>query len=270
MLKQKVKTKYTQDKIALLNIGCGNIYSPEWNNIDFVKNKDITYWDIRKGLPYPDSSMDAVYSSHLFEHLSHAEANNLLAEINRVLKTNGVLRIAVPDLKRICEEYLICLSNVEKDPSRENSLRYDWIMLELIDQMVREKRGGLMRETINSKNFDKEYAYRRVGDIALSGADNNPRSDTEFTMKLKKIKRFLKSVINPDKDPRKTGEVHKWMYDSFSLSRLLSARGFKNIKITDFDKSLIKNWDLYKFDSSKFDQTKQKKPESIYIEGLKK
>lgn len=269
MLKQNIKIKYTQDKTALLNIGCGNIYSPVWNNIDFVKNKDITYWDIRKGLPYPDSSMDAVYSSHLLEHLSPMEADNLLTEISRVIKTNGVLRIVVPDLKRICEEYLICLNNAEKDPSSENSLKYDWIMLELIDQMVREKSGGLMRETINSKNFDKEYAYGRVGDIALSCASNNPRHDTEFIIKMKKIKRFLRSIISPNKDPRKTGEVHKWMYDSFSLSRLLGAHGFKNIKVTDFDKSLIKNWDLYQFDGSKFDPTKQKKPESIYIEGIK-
>lgn len=270
MIKQKVKIKYTQDKLAFLNIGCGNIYSPEWNNIDFIKNKHITYWDIRKGLPYPDSSMDAVYSSHLLEHLSPMEADNLLTEINRVLKTNGVLRIVVPDLKRICKEYLLRLNNAEKDPSNENSLKYDWIMLELIDQMVREKSGGLMRKTINSKIFDKEYAYERVGDIALSGDENPAKTDTELIKKMKAIKKILRSIIIPDKDPRKTGEVHKWMYDSFSLNRLFSTHGFKNIKITDFNKSLIKNWSSYEFDSSKFDKTKQKKPESIYIEGLKK
>ena len=264
-----MKIKHTKNGSAFLNIGCGNIYSSEWNNVDFVKNKDVTYWDIRNGLPYQDSSMDAVYSSHLLEHLSPIEAKNLMGEINRVLKKGGVLRIVVPDFEKICVEYLSCLGCATQNPSAENLLKYDWIMLELIDQMVREKSGGLMREVIDSGNFDKEYVHERVGDIALSGKINNTQSDTKFITWLKKIKKILKTTVIPNKDPRKTGEVHRWMYDRFSMGRLFRDNGFKMVTITEFNKSLIPDWNIYSFDSSKFDQAKQKKPESIYVEGVK-
>lgn len=270
MFKKNTEIKYTTNNLAFLNIGCGNIYSPEWNNVDFIKNKDITYCNILEGLPYPDASMDAIYSSHVLEHLSPQEAGNLMTEINRVLKRGGFLRIVVPDLQSVCEEYLNCLNNVEKNPTEQNNLRYDWIMIELIDQMVRQKSGGLMRETINSNIFDKKYAHERVGDIALSGRSATLPVDTTFIAWLKKIKRLLKRIMGTSSDPRKTGEVHKWMYDKFSLGRLLDSHGFNNIITTDFDKSSIQNWDLYQFDRSKFDPLKKKKPESIYIEGKKK
>lgn len=270
MFKKSVKIKYTPTNLAFLNIGCGNIYSPEWNNVDFIKNKDITYCNILKGLPYPDASMDFIYSSHVLEHLSTQEADSLMTEISRILKRGGFLRIVVPDLQGVCEEYLACLNDAEKDPTKQNNLRYDWIMLELIDQMVRQKSGGLMRETINSSIFDKDYAYERVGDIALSGRTATTIVDTKLIAWLKKIKRFLKRVAGASSDPRKTGELHKWMYDKFSLRRLLESHGFDNVTTTDFDKSSIQNWDLYQFDRSKFDPLKKKKPESIYIEGKKK
>lgn len=263
-----MRVKYTPSKKAYLNIGCGNIYSSDWNNIDFIKNKDIVRWDIRKGLPYPDSSMDAVYSSHLFEHLSPREARNLMTEIRRVLKTGGIVRTAIPDLQRVCEEYLKCLDNAKKDPSEKNKARYDWVMLELIDQMVREKSGGLMRETLDSGNFDKEYAQSRIGDLAKSGKVKPVVPDSKMIQILKKIKRRIYSIVKSN-DPRKTGEVHRWMYDRFSFGRLLESHSFGNISIVDFNSSMIENWNIYNFDASKFDSKKAKKPESLYIEGRK-
>lgn len=263
-----ITPKLTTRNKAYLNIGCGNIYSSEWNNIDFIDKKDVFKWDIRKGLPYPNNSMDGVYFSHVLEHMTPNEAECLLNEVSRVTKKGGVVRIAVPDLKRICEEYLNCLNNAEKDPSQKNSMRYDWIMLELIDQMVREKSGGLMRETIDSGNFDKEYARSRIGDLVLSGKIQKNIPDSKIITLLKKIKRSLKTFTGAY-NPRKTGEVHRWMYDNFSLRRLLKNHNFSNIKVQNFNTSMMPDWDQYQFDRSKFDPTKAKKPESIFIEGIK-
>jgi predicted SAM-dependent methyltransferase len=259
--------KYTKNKKAYLNIGCGNIFAADWNNLDFIKHPNIIKWDIRKGLPYPDSSMDAVYSSHTLEHMTPKEAQDLLSEVARVLKIGGIVRIAVPDISRVCEEYLKCLKDVEKDPSTTNNLRYDWLMLELIDQMVREKSGGRMRETIDSGNFDREYAQSRIGDLAQSGKIKG-NTDTKFIATLKRTKRFIMKIIKTT-DPRKTGEVHRWMYDKYSLGRLLRSFGFKNITALEFNMSRIPDWNLYQFDRSKFDISKAKKPESLFMEGVK-
>ena len=51
--------------------------------------------------------MDIVYSSHLLGHLTLKSANQYLREAYRVLKPEGVLRIVVPDLYKICRNKLM-------------------------------------------------------------------------------------------------------------------------------------------------------------------
>jgi SAM-dependent methyltransferase len=47
----------------------------------------------------------AVYSSHMIEHLDRSEARAFLAEVRRVLRPGGVVRIAAPDLSRFAADY---------------------------------------------------------------------------------------------------------------------------------------------------------------------
>lgn len=92
-----------------LHLGCGKNYFEGWVNIDNntygnLKKLDLNY-DIRKGLPYSDKSVSFIYSQHFIEHFSLQEGYNLLKECKRVLKPEGVLRIATPDLDRIMRVY---------------------------------------------------------------------------------------------------------------------------------------------------------------------
>jgi len=57
-------------------------------------------------LPYSDSSLLYVYTSHFLEHLPTSKARRFLRECYRVLAAGGILRVVVPDLRAICEEYL--------------------------------------------------------------------------------------------------------------------------------------------------------------------
>ena len=50
--------------------------------------------------------VDAIYASHMLEHLDRAEARSFLAECRRVLKPGGILRLAVPDLRNAAYQYL--------------------------------------------------------------------------------------------------------------------------------------------------------------------
>lgn len=54
----------------------------------------------------PDSSCDAVYASHLLEHMLFPDAQAVLRESLRVLKPGSVARFVVPDLRSIVLEYL--------------------------------------------------------------------------------------------------------------------------------------------------------------------
>jgi predicted SAM-dependent methyltransferase len=75
---------------------------------------DVLVHDLRRPLPFADGSVAVVYSSHLLEHLYLAEAKNLLRESYRVLRPGGVIRMVVPDLRALVEEY--CDQEVQGGP----------------------------------------------------------------------------------------------------------------------------------------------------------
>ncbi len=93
------------NKRVYLNIGCGEKKIPGFVNIDLEPGADIQL-DVRGGLPFPDSSVDGVFSEHFIEHISQAEGVNFFRECRRVLKPGGRVRIATPDLEYIIKRYL--------------------------------------------------------------------------------------------------------------------------------------------------------------------
>ena len=54
--------------------------------------------DARK-LPFKNGCFDHVFSSHLIEHFSHRDVQNVLSEWIRVLDLGGTLEIKCPDLR---------------------------------------------------------------------------------------------------------------------------------------------------------------------------
>jgi len=64
------------------------------------------YGDILAGLPVPEKSADAVYCSHVLEHLSHADCPRALANTYRILKPGGRFRLVMPDLRWLVDRYM--------------------------------------------------------------------------------------------------------------------------------------------------------------------
>lgn len=84
------------------HLGSGDLRFPGWINLDLRYGHDL-----RRGLPHwTDASVDAVYSCHFLEHVTHEEGEALLAEVHRVLRPGGTARIAVPDLERFARAYV--------------------------------------------------------------------------------------------------------------------------------------------------------------------
>jgi len=71
-----------------------------------VWSSNVIVHDVRRGLPLASNSLEAIYASHLLEHLHLAEAMRLLSECHRVLGPAGVLRAVVPDLRAIVMQYV--------------------------------------------------------------------------------------------------------------------------------------------------------------------
>jgi predicted SAM-dependent methyltransferase len=93
-----------------LNVGCGTDYKDGWINIDNNSDDNIVKldlnWDLRKPLPFPDNSVDFIFNEHFMEHLTVEEGQAALKDFKRVLKKGGVLRVAMPDLEMVVDDYL--------------------------------------------------------------------------------------------------------------------------------------------------------------------
>lgn len=90
-----------------LHLGCGQVHFPGWIHLDAnpqLPHLDVL-WHATDGLPCPDQSCEFIHSEHFFEHLSDADGRFLWSECFRVLKPDGVVRVAMPDLGTFIEKY---------------------------------------------------------------------------------------------------------------------------------------------------------------------
>ena len=75
-----------------------------WTTVDICPGADIE-WDLLNDIPLPDNSVDAIYSSHLLEHLSYKELIRTLSDWFRLLKPQGKILICVPDATHYLEAF---------------------------------------------------------------------------------------------------------------------------------------------------------------------
>ena len=227
-----------------LNVGCGSRYHRDWCNVDLVAHsEDVIQYDIRKGLPFDDNSFDAVYHSHILEHLTPEQGKSLLAECHRVLSPRGVLRVVVPDLEQITELYLQMLKAAwdGEDRSKEN---YDWMKLELLDQMVRHQSGGMMGPyMIDAAKGNRDFVQSRIGleveSCQPTTANSVPRRRERIGGWLRNVRQRIavgtvSTLLGKDQADaleeglfRQQGEIHRWMYDRYSLRQLCETVGIR-------------------------------------------
>ncbi len=282
--------------MKLVNLGCGQKYHKDWINIDFVSNsEDVIQHNLLDGIPINDNEVDLVYHSHVLEHFSKERGDYFIKECYRILKVNGVIRIAVPDLETIVKEYLNNLQ-LAMEGDVEAKHNYEWIKLELFDQMVRNESGGDMKNYLYQPIVKNEsYVFKRIGSegVIIRESFLNKKvlvQDVKKKIKpkvsiLKLFLRKVKSVITKIKvwgtknslteqeskalkigQFRLGGEIHQWMYDRYSLSELLSQVGFTEIKVCSAFESEIQNWETYQLDVI---NGEIRKPDSLFIEAKK-
>lgn len=70
--------------------------------------RNVRYLNAVKRFPFKDGSFDAVFCSHIVEHLDPNQARYMFGEVLRVLKPGGVFRVVVPGL-----EWAVSLYNPE-------------------------------------------------------------------------------------------------------------------------------------------------------------
>jgi predicted SAM-dependent methyltransferase len=83
----------------------GIIKDSQYNFILFCSKNNISWANVTKRIPFENNFFDVLYSSHMVEHLDRIEIKKFLKESLRVLDKNGIIRLAVPDLRRRIEYY---------------------------------------------------------------------------------------------------------------------------------------------------------------------
>ena len=267
-----------------LNLGCGYWFHSSWTNVDFVSTgTNVLSHNLLKGIPFENENFEVVYHSHVLEHFSKEDGEVFLKECFRVIKRNGVIRIAVPDLEVIAKEYTKNLE-LALEGDKEASYNYEWIKLEMYDQTVRNKSGGDMAKFLSQKEIPNEdYVFGRLGEEARNIRKMQPpnpshsNSPLKFTIFIKNIvKNFYKNIVKVRLKPyqkereigrfRQSGEIHLWMYDRYSLSKILKEIGFAHIEVKTAFTSQIPNWNSYKLESN---NKMIFKPDSLFIEAVK-
>lgn len=249
--------------MKMLNLGCGNRWHKDWINLDFHSNSEfVQKHNLYEPLPFENASVDAVYSSHVLEHFPKSFAPIFLKECHRVLRPDGIIRVAVPDLEQIVRNYLTFLE-LARAEDIDGEEKYDWTMIELFDQTVRNVSGGEMLEYWKQNPMpQEEFVVARLGSEvknALQTIRQNPK--------------HYEKKSDPETDPLKignfrvSGEVHQWMYDSFSLSRLLKSVGFTEVRRCQADESSIENFNTYLLDIEPDGSVR--KPDSLFMEAKK-
>jgi predicted SAM-dependent methyltransferase len=76
-------------------------------NLAFLCDHTIEWADATAHIPLPSRTVEVLYTAHMLEHLDREEVSRFLVEARRVLIPGGILRIAVPDLRKKAERYLI-------------------------------------------------------------------------------------------------------------------------------------------------------------------
>jgi SAM-dependent methyltransferase len=280
---------------VMLNIGCGSVHHQDWINLDLEpKSPDVVRHDLRGGLPFGSGSVDACYSSHVLEHLRRDEAEVFVREQKRVLKRGGVIRVVVPDLETICRNYI---SNLEAALAgrAEAEFRYDYSLLELFDQTVRDRSGGELAKLWSSANLSDqavEFILQRHGLDAVHMIPGRSAGSAERGAPLRSSKRFQwlskkleraryrmalsllgglagRRGVEAFREGwfRTSGEVHRVMYDRFNLGRLLGSLDFAEIGVFGPGQSRIADFASYGLE---VEGGRQRKPDSLYMEAVRR
>lgn len=129
--------KEPQETAVRINVGCGQTPTAGWRNFDnslslrlsgiplaskilrrlglltdaqsrfivFAKKSGVEFGDAVGGLNLGDGTVEVIYTSHMLEHLDRREAMRFLCESMRLLRPGGLIRIAVPDIRKLVSDY---------------------------------------------------------------------------------------------------------------------------------------------------------------------
>lgn len=149
--KNKIEDYILHNEVRKLHIGCGTNLIEGWLNTDlYPRNLNAVRLNAFKMSAIPNNSFDYIFSEHMIEHLTYQQGEIMLKECKRILKPNGKIRIATPNL-----QFLLNLMNPEK-----SKVQIDYI--KFITQ--KDIKSEIESDCFVLNNFFYNYTHRFIYD----------------------------------------------------------------------------------------------------------
>lgn len=264
-----------------VNIACGDTYLPDWHNFDYAPHSRLVKRaNLLARLPLRDNIADVVYCSHFVEHIPRTHIVSFLSECFRVAKPGATIRLVLPDFEEMCATYLECRR-------AGNHAEADFLILEIIDQCVRQRRGGELRDFFGALDSRKasdqkmvQFVQHRTGYVIPPGGLGRGipvwllKNPHMWLLMLEQLYIHLIVSLLPASFRRQNvslatvGERHTWVYDFHSLSKLLESVGFESITRKTAQTSGVVGFPCHPLDVTA-DSSPRKGAESMYVEARK-
>jgi predicted SAM-dependent methyltransferase len=144
-----------------IHLGSGPVYIPGMINCEgnLLRKKD--FWlDLKNRLPFPDSSAAFIYLCHTLEHFFPDDALRILREMRRVIRPDGVVRIATPSLEHGLR---IAAGHQVEDPQR----RFDDPHGQAVDYLFCDGQHKYAYSFSVMENFAKQAGFTSVKNLSV-------------------------------------------------------------------------------------------------------
>jgi predicted SAM-dependent methyltransferase len=118
--KKRIKKYYLNHKTILVHLGADDKSLKGFLNTGVPGKIHV---DITKRLPFPDNSVDLVFSSHVVEHIYREEFKRFLKETYMILKKGGINIIITPSIEK-CSKILYVTKGREAEELKAGLQKY--------------------------------------------------------------------------------------------------------------------------------------------------
>ena len=148
--------KYLADNsVRKLQLGSSENVLEGWLCTDLhPPDSRVVFLDASRRFPFEDSTFDYIYSEHMIEHLPYEQGLAMLRECKRVLKSQGRLRIATPDLRVVAG---LCASELDDEQRRY----LEWATREFLPD------GRVGRAAFVVNNLFRDWGHQFLYDEAV-------------------------------------------------------------------------------------------------------
>ena len=167
--------------MKFLHFGPGPIWkkpNSDWVTVDIDTDRGDIAMNFNDFVKFDmtDNSVDGIYASHTFEHVSMFVIDKLWIDCCRILKQRCCMRIIVPDVVKSMKEYLSGNDNYElfkRRKLRKNGTLFECLKEDFISQSgqpdLLSSTGLAHQNAWDFETMDKQLRKCGFGDVQKSG-----------------------------------------------------------------------------------------------------